>query len=106
VGAVPFGASSIARRAVSSSCKNATVSGPERSVKRGERIFQRRLETAGTEAPRRNCIFCCLILDSRGGEDAALGGARLADRSSRCCEVSWYMRPTATQEVGMSSRTS
>ena len=106
MGAVLAGTSSSARREVSKSCRRAMVYGPERSVKRGERILMRRPETAGTEAARRNWIFCCLSLVSRGGEDAAVGGAGPADRSSRCFEASWYKMPTATQKVGMSWRTS
>jgi hypothetical protein len=106
VGAEPAGTSSTARREVSRSCRRTTVSRAERSVKRGERILMRRPETAGIEAARRNWIFCCLSYASREGEDAAVGGAGPAERSSRCCEASWYMRPTATHEVGMSRRTS
>jgi hypothetical protein len=102
VGAVPAGTSSTARREVSRSCRRATVSRPERSVKRGERILMRRPETAGIEAARRNWIFCYLSFASKEGEDAAVGGAGQAERSSRCCEASWYRRPTATHEVGMS----
>jgi hypothetical protein len=104
--AYPAGASSIAMREVRRSCRREIASRPERSVKRGERILMRRPEISGGEAARRNWIFCCHSFASWEGEDAAEGGTGPAERSSRCCEASWYMRPTATHEVGMSRRTS
>jgi hypothetical protein len=106
VWAVPVGTNLIDKREARRSGRRATASRPDMSVKRGERILIRLPKTAGIEAARRKWIFCCLSLVRRGGEDAVVRGAGPSERSSRCCEVSWYMRPTATQEVGMSMRIS
>jgi hypothetical protein len=106
VGACPAGVNAIARLDVSMSCRRATVSWPVISVKRGDRIFTLRHETAWAEASRRNWIFCCRNLTSGEGEEAAEVGAGPADRSSRWREARWYMRQTATHEVGISRRIS
>jgi hypothetical protein len=106
VGACPSGVSAIARLDVNMSCRRETVSRPVISVKRGDRIFTFRPETAGAEASRRNWIFCCRNLACKEGEEAAEEGAGPADRSSRWREAGWYRRPTATQEVGISRRIS
>jgi hypothetical protein len=105
-GGCPAVVSAIARLNVSMSCRRATVSWPVISVKRGDRIFTLRPGTAGAEAARRNWTFCWRNLARREGEEAAEEGAGPADRSSRWCEASWYMRSTATQEVGIARRIS
>jgi hypothetical protein len=104
VGACPADVSAIARLDVSISCRRATVSWPVISLKRGDRIFTRRHEFAGADATRRKWTCCRLNLASREGEEAAEEGAGPADRSSRWREASWYRRPTAMHEVGISRR--
>jgi hypothetical protein len=106
VGACPAGVSARARLDVSMSCRRATVSWPVIPVKRGDRIFTLRPETEGAGAAPRNCTLCCRNLACWEGEEAAEEVAGPADRSSRWREASWYKRPTATQEVGISSRIS
>jgi hypothetical protein len=86
--ACPAGASSIAMREVRRSYRRQIAYGPERSVKRGERILMRRPEISGGKAARRNWIFCYRSFASKEGEDAAKGGAGPDERSSRCCEAS------------------
>jgi hypothetical protein len=105
-GACPADVSTIARLDVSMFCRRAAVSWPVTSVKRGDRIINLRPEIAGGGAARKNWTFCCRNLATREGEEATKEGAGPADRSSRWREASWYMRPTATQEVGISSRIS
>jgi hypothetical protein len=102
----PVGASSVDRCAVKRSCRRTIASRPDMSVNIGERSLIRCLETGGIEAARRKWIFCCFSVVSRGVGSDAVGGVGPGERSSRCCEVSWYMRPVATHEVGMSMHNS